>query len=447
MRSTMKRFVSSILLTLFVTALFPVRCNAVAGSWSRIGIDQHDTGHPSGCTIVTYQLILQNSGLLDPKWQLPAGRTASLTSQYVAFNAECGKQGLFPAGAVNLVNTSSLPKVGNAMCPNSPGWEYAHDGVEGVTEMLISGDMPITIGKIGGKRLDAMNETEIRTVMKVFYNCGFFCVLGIYYPDASSYTNGPAGYRGNHWVMFVNATDEGVYINDPANGGIHDRMEDKTYNGGYKIRYIIPIRSAKSSPLAIDGGQISPITPTDTPVLQELDIPTSTATGLTPLDLLSHCALIETNLEEELIIGADSDNLGQLDLEQLEGWRDNLGINNREEGFISILRWIISFVGIVLTLWALFVYLAFWFDHINSFFYIDLLHILTFGKLHICPPGEKPTFSMGKDVKDRTVNHAQILFICITALLFGALLISGTFYKVVSKLIWVIKSLLYGKQG
>lgn len=151
--------------------------------------------------------------------------------------------------------------------------------------------------------------------------------------------------------------------------------------------------------------------------------------------LASYCKLTETNLEETLLQAATKSNLGQKDLEGLTDWERNHASNLRENGYIATLRWLVSFVGILMTLWGLFVYLAFWFDHINSFFYLDVLHLLTFGALHICPPGEKPTFSLGKKVKTRTVSHQQILGICLTAILFGALLISGVFYQFVSQLV------------
>lgn len=151
--------------------------------------------------------------------------------------------------------------------------------------------------------------------------------------------------------------------------------------------------------------------------------------------LVSYCALTEANLEETLLQAADSSNLGQKDLEGLTDWERNHAGNLKEHGYIAILRQAVVLVGILMTIWALLVYLAFWFDHINSFFYMDMLHILTFGQLHICSPGDKPTFSLKEKVKVRTVSHAQIIGICLTAILFGTLLISGVFYTFVNRLV------------
>lgn len=156
--------------------------------------------------------------------------------------------------------------------------------------------------------------------------------------------------------------------------------------------------------------------------------------------LATYCSLTEANLEETLLKVANRSNLGQKDLEGLTDWERNHEGNLKENGYIATLRWVVSLVGILMTLWALFVYLAFWFDHINSFFYLDMLHILTFGQLHICPPGDKPTFDLKKKVKTKTVSHFQIICICLTALLFGALLISGVFYQAVNRLVHLILS-------
>lgn len=148
-------------------------------------------------------------------------------------------------------------------------------------------------------------------------------------------------------------------------------------------------------------------------------------------ELASYCKLTETNLEEVLLAAADIENLRQLDLEGLSSWQRNHRMEMEEHGYIAVLRIVVVLVGILMTLWAIFVYLAFWFDHINSFVYLDALHIVTLGQLHICPPGDKPTFKLGKTVETRTVNHQQILGICGVALLFGTLLVSGVFYSIV----------------
>lgn len=163
---------------------------------------------------------------------------------------------------------------------------------------------------------------------------------------------------------------------------------------------------------------------------------------LSESELANFCKLTEVNIEDVYLAAANKENLGQVDLESLTDWNRNKGMQEEQNGYISILRRVVVLVGILLTLWAILVYLAYWFDHINTLFYIDTLHLVTLGQLHICPPGDKPTFSLGKKVKTRTVSHMQILGVCATAILFGVLLISGVFYTIVAKFVNLILGVL-----
>lgn len=228
------------------------------------------------------------------------------------------------------------------------------------------------------------------------------------------------------------------------------RMWNKSIkDGGIKVNPGFSGLSSKGN--VIDGTVTAPGTATDVvvgPTTPGNNVNSSTSTQFvsgswSELDLSVYQALSEPNLEETLLNQAQHDNLGQKDLEGLTNWERNHAGNLKENGYIATLRWVVVIVGILMTIWALFAYLAFWFDHINSFVYLDALHILTFGQLHICPPGEKPTFSLGKKVKDKTVSHWQMVCICMTAILFGSMLISGVFYNAVNRLVHLILSFIH----
>ena len=75
-----------------VALLMVVQCLPVSavGEWAPINIFQKKCGHSSGCTVCTYQIILQNSGLLKPEWQLTSSVT-SRTTEYANFDKEIGR--------------------------------------------------------------------------------------------------------------------------------------------------------------------------------------------------------------------------------------------------------------------------------------------------------------------------------------------------------------------
>ena len=92
-------------------------------------------------------------------------------------------------------------------------------------------------------------------------------------------------------------------------------------------------------------------------------------------------------------------------------------------------------LGIFFTIYIFLIYLAYWFDKVNSIIDIDVLSILTFGRLHVAIDDKEATYSLGKKQDHVTVNHKDICFICITGLIFGVLLITGKFYKLVAGLV------------
>lgn len=150
-------------------------------------------------------------------------------------------------------------------------------------------------------------------------------------------------------------------------------------------------------------------------------------------DLGAWNKLVEENIQESYLDNVTREKLEQDDLSSLADWSSNVENSKAEYGFIAMMRIIVMWVGIFFTVWVLFIYLAYWFDRLNTFFYLDLLHILTFGKLHISPEEKECTFGKNNgSSKDITVNHKAILMICITGLIFGTLIISGVFYTVVS---------------
>lgn len=159
--------------------------------------------------------------------------------------------------------------------------------------------------------------------------------------------------------------------------------------------------------------------------------------------LSSYIKLNELNVEQKYIDAAMRESLDQASLEGLSNWERNIKNGNHEDGIIAKLRIFTMFMGIALIVWSVMIYLSYWFDRINNFFDLDLLGILTIGKLHMSDTEEKCTFKvkdLGKTEK-KTVNHRAICAICLTGIFFGALIISGVLYKILQFLVYTILGL------
>ena len=154
--------------------------------------------------------------------------------------------------------------------------------------------------------------------------------------------------------------------------------------------------------------------------------------------LSSYIKLRETNIDEQYLVKATRDNLSQSDLENLALWEDNVNNSKKEYGFVAWMRIIVMWIGIVFTIYIFLLYLAYWFDKLNSIIDLDVLSIMTFGRLHVAIDDKEANFSLGKKQDRMTVSHKDMLFICITGLIFGTLLITGTFYKIVANFVNMI---------
>lgn len=435
----------------------PVKVQAV-GEWNTVFFKQRYIDHWQGCTVCTLQLMMQNSGTLKTEWQLPAGIQQSSYygkgDAYDKFNQQCtdniangigtniseairSNRGYGTNHVSDAVRPANMQALANKVCADGVTWTFVTDGgtLEGDTSKTGSS---YVIG-LGTRDFHSMQKDEVVAAMKLFWNAGYWVAIGFTYSSGNNGLGpGPTGYTSDHWVMLAGVDDNNFYINDPAYGcvgGFYNNSLWPTYD---KVQHLAIYKCSAISPLELSGGQRANITQKDQNTLTSMGLGSLNA-NWSDAALLNSCRLQEINYEN-LFSGASVQNMTQDDLEVLESWRDN--VEAEKFSLIGTIRFIVVLVGILITIWGILIYLAFWFDHINSFIYLDALHLLTLGQLHICPPNEKPTFSLGKDVKDKTVSHRQILFICGTAVLFGVMLISGVFYTIVAKFVNLIQSFL-----
>lgn len=193
--------------------------------------------------------------------------------------------------------------------------------------------------------------------------------------------------------------------------------------------------SGKVAPTATENGNVDENGNVNTPTKVQ-----SIAGGAyyTEEQLSAFVKLAENNIQKEYLDKATRDNLGQSDLENLASWEDNVNNSKKEYGFIAWMRIIVMWIGIIFTIYIFLLYLAYWFDKLNSIIDLDILSIMTFGRLHVAIDDKEANFSLGKKQDRMTVSHKDILFICITGLIFGTLLITGVFYKIVTNFVNMI---------
>ena len=145
---------------------------------------------------------------------------------------------------------------------------------------------------------------------------------------------------------------------------------------------------------------------------------------------------------ESVIEFKDRSNLDQSDLTGLHNWESN--IENNKFSLIKLIRYCISFIGIMFITWGSFFYLGYWFDRVNPILPIRVVNMMSFGKLEVTPDESECTFKLsdiGKG-KLKTINHWVAIEIALMAIGFGTLLVSGWAYRLIAMLISFVTSRL-----
>lgn len=136
-----------------------------------------------------------------------------------------------------------------------------------------------------------------------------------------------------------------------------------------------------------------------------------------------------SELAETKLTYPDRSKLNDSQLKGVVDWRNNIEYGN-EDGIIKYLRVGVMLFGIVFLVWVILIYLSYWFDRINNFIDIELLPIITFGKLRVSPEENDCSFSPKnyKKGQEQTVNHRTVCVLCIIGVFFSILIISGVIY-------------------
>lgn len=145
-----------------------------------------------------------------------------------------------------------------------------------------------------------------------------------------------------------------------------------------------------------------------------------------------------TNWYDNAISLPTADGLEITDKAKIANWKDDVE-SNTDFSVIKWLRAVVAFVGIIISVYCIFIYLAYWFDRVNNFIDISALSILTFGKLAISPDDTTSTFNP-ETKGTKVVVHRDMIFICLLGIAFGVILLSGKIYTFIYWLLsWVKK--------
>ena len=158
-----------------------------------------------------------------------------------------------------------------------------------------------------------------------------------------------------------------------------------------------------------------------------------------------------TKIINESYIGYKSvtrNELNQSDLSSLSRWEKNVKYDDLENhGVFHIFRWLFMVMAILMMIWSVLLYCAYWMDKVNPFCLpFSFVSILTLGRLETAPTEEECNFTTRglfkeKDTKSKFINHKYMLFVCISLIFFSVLILTGTLYKIILTVIGFVAGL------
>ena len=148
-----------------------------------------------------------------------------------------------------------------------------------------------------------------------------------------------------------------------------------------------------------------------------------------------------TKIINESYIGYKSvtrNELNQSELSSLSRWETNVKYDDLENhGVFHIFRWLFMVMAILMMIWSVLLYCAYWMDKVNPFCLpFSFVSILTLGRLETAPTEEECNFTTRglfkeKDTKSKFINHKYMLFVCLSMIFFSVLILTGTLYKII----------------
>lgn len=162
------------------------------------------------------------------------------------------------------------------------------------------------------------------------------------------------------------------------------------------------------------------------------------ATGLAEIGLWSEDQLVDfSRLSESALSFIDRSSLDLADAGEVTFWRKSIDMNKEARRYAAP-RQVFVFIGIVLVVWSVLMYLAFWLDKINNFVQIQFLPLLTLGILQVSPDEHSTNYDekrMGKKV----IVHKNMIFISVIGISLGTLLLTQRLNSIINDIInWII---------
>lgn len=430
-----------------------------ATRWLSFLISQSDLQRTTSCTGCSSLAILQNCGVLDPEWQFGEpgnpvimknqNTTNSSGKTFMEFAQACNHS-LINGGAGGTLATTSAEATSTG---RTYGWWWYGDrsGLSQTTlDNLTAGKLhqiamsdadsnmsavaygnATAIVGIGGKEFKSMTKEELIEAFQLIWENGF---LAITCGGQSAANNGPDGYKADHASFLAGVSEHEVWIADVWDGVIDPVLDWRSV--GADMIFVILFKADGISPVEMNGGTVR----------NNADLTANSDGTLTLNGFWDESEFVPVAYTEQPVyVMPMFEDLDIQDQMAVRDWRDTIEMERENKGVTFWLRSIVAFMGIIVILYSVFLYIAYQFDMNQTFLDIQFLEVVTFGQLKIAPDVNKSTYGLdagGKKKGVKFVVHRDMIAICLIGITIGVLLISGKIYALIHAIIKAVKDLI-----
>lgn len=248
--------------------------------------------------------------------------------------------------------------------------------------------------------------------------------------------------------MWFGSKDQGYSQATSSNQPIMQYMSDNNAHIAYIRRYNLTVADLDKIqlntgvPKGASWHMIYGANSTEAQQLNAMGNAKALRVGYEEQELSSWVRLGESNINE-VLDNATLDNLNGDELTAIYNWK-TIATDSNAPVYLKVVRIVVQILGVLMLVWGILLYLGYHFDRTNNLVDIQIVSILTLGKLQ---SGKDEDSTYGKDIgmekngKVKVVSHRNILLICFVVILFAVLILTGALYNLLTFLIYTILDL------
>lgn len=285
-----------------------------------------------------------------------------------------------------------------------------------------------------GLQNNGMSREEALAVCKNFYNEGKFVIICV---QAS-------GVTGGHYVFIDSYKEDGTMVIGDSGFSTTDFSLYMNHNVYLKYCHVYNIEGVKCNELeSIYSDNVGGTsTESNGAMTEEEKVIYNKVKNEFELEGMGR---FENLLSSDCLVVPEYYDNSYLSVSEQKALSDiGRNVEKNRITVTGVYHALMSFVGVVLILYSLLMFLAYFFDYNNTFVDISLLGIITLGRFRVVSKEEVGEGNLGYNKKDKCtyVTMGMVAVRCVVVLVVGLFLVSGLLSDLVLSLVYFVLDII-----